>query len=187
MTRRMKVVDFLERVFWTFVAAFAAASGFSALFALDLATLQSAAIAGGVAASNVVLIYCRERLPFLPDPGAGLPGLPMSKPSTDTGEPLEPIPEIAGLEDRVRDSYPGGRENYDRMVKTLTEPLEHMSVPEIPDWVREEIEDEKTLREKAKDSMSAVSRGSLPPGTYVLPPGEFRFDSERGWVRKDDG
>lgn len=71
-----KTRDFLERLLWTFVAAFlgilvpASVSDLSAWQSI----LASAALAGGVAVANSVLIFARYRLSVLPDPGDGIPG-----------------------------------------------------------------------------------------------------------------
>lgn len=89
--------DLAERVFWTFVAAFLTSLlGAQALLAvieavadvsIDVTALGAATIAaafaGLTAAGNVLLVIARWRLSVLPDPGAGLPGLPAR--STDAG------------------------------------------------------------------------------------------------------
>ena len=72
----MKIRDLLERVLWTFVASFLGALAASPLLNLDVSALESAALAGLSAVVNVVLVVARARLSVLPDPGAGLPGLP---------------------------------------------------------------------------------------------------------------
>jgi len=77
--------DLIERVFWTAVSAalgtIPAAQLSSAIFELDLAALETVAVAGltaGLAAAaNALLVIARARLAVLPDPGAGLPGLPV--------------------------------------------------------------------------------------------------------------
>lgn len=79
--------DLIERVFWTAVSAalatIPAAQLSSAIFALDLDALETVAVAGltaGLAAAaNAILVIARARLAILPDPGAGLPGLPVSR------------------------------------------------------------------------------------------------------------
>ena len=88
----MNLRDTLERLWWTFVAAFIGTVTTSpVLLALvealsatpvniDIApvgyVLLSGAIAGLVAVANLVSLIARYRLSVLPDPGAGLPGLP---------------------------------------------------------------------------------------------------------------
>ena len=82
--------DLAERIWWTFVSAFlgsliaapfllgvigAAANTNLDISAIGAATI-SAAFAGFTAAANVLLVIARWRLSILPDPGAGLPGLP---------------------------------------------------------------------------------------------------------------
>lgn len=86
----MNLRDTIERLFWTFVAAFlgsvlgsplllAAIEGMADV-AIDLEVVQlallSGLVAGVVAVANAVLIIARSRLAVLPNPGAGLPGLP---------------------------------------------------------------------------------------------------------------
>ncbi len=82
--------DLAERVFWTFVAAFLGSLVGAPLVlqvlegladvSIDISALQailvSATFAGVTAAANVLLVIARWRLSVLPDPGAGLPGLP---------------------------------------------------------------------------------------------------------------
>lgn len=68
--------DLLERLVWTFVAAFVGALTGSAVLSLDVTALQAAAMAGLGAVANAVLVFARWRLSVLPDPGEGLPGLP---------------------------------------------------------------------------------------------------------------
>lgn len=70
----MSLRDTLERLVWTVVAA----SG-GALLAgpiVGVSAWQGAALVGLTAAINFVTIVGRARLAVLPDPGAGLPGLP---------------------------------------------------------------------------------------------------------------
>lgn len=82
--------DLAERVFWTFVSGFLGSllgapividvlEGLADV-SIDISALQamlvSATFAGLSAAANVVLVIARWRLSVLPDPGAGLPGLP---------------------------------------------------------------------------------------------------------------
>lgn len=72
--------DLLERLVWTFVAAFLttflAALAAGAGGAIDLSAIQSAAAAAGlaglIAVGNFVLIVARWRLSVLPNPGEGL-------------------------------------------------------------------------------------------------------------------
>lgn len=82
--------DLIERVFWTFIAAFLGSLVGAPLVlqvlegladvSIDISALQamlvSATFAGVTAVANVVLVIARWRLSVLPDPGAGLPGLP---------------------------------------------------------------------------------------------------------------
>lgn len=82
--------DLAERVFWSFVSGFLGSLIATPVMLdvienvadvqLDVSTLGalviSAAFAGFTAAANVVLVIARWRLSVLPDPGAGLPGLP---------------------------------------------------------------------------------------------------------------
>lgn len=68
--------DLLERILWTFVAAFLGALTGAAVLSLDVTALQAAAMAGLGAVANAVLVFARWRLSVLPDPGEGLPGLP---------------------------------------------------------------------------------------------------------------
>lgn len=74
------VRDLLERLVWTFVAAFLttllAALAAGATGSIDLSAIQSAlaaaALAGLIAVGNFVLIIARWRLSILPNPGEGL-------------------------------------------------------------------------------------------------------------------
>lgn len=88
----LKVRDALERLWWTFVAAFLTTLLASpALLALVQAlsstavtvdvspvgyAVLAAALAGLIAVGNALLIIARWRLAVLPNPGAGLPQLP---------------------------------------------------------------------------------------------------------------
>lgn len=72
----MNLRDTAERIFWTFLAAALGSLGTSELLSLDIAAWQSAALAGGAAVVNLVLLIARDRLAVLPSPGQGLPGLP---------------------------------------------------------------------------------------------------------------
>lgn len=79
------VRDLLERVFWTFVAAFLASLlGTPALIAvleaasgatIDISALQAAVVAavlaGLAAVANLILVIARWRLSVLPNPGDG--------------------------------------------------------------------------------------------------------------------
>ncbi len=85
--------DLIERIVWTFVAAFLGSLVGAPLVlqvlegladvSIDISALQamlvSATFAGVTAAANVVLVIARWRLSVLPDPGAGLPGLPTAR------------------------------------------------------------------------------------------------------------
>ncbi len=85
--------DLIERIVWTFVAAFLGSLLGAPLVlevlegladvSIDISALQamlvSATFAGVTAAANVVLVIARWRLSVLPDPGAGLPGLPTAR------------------------------------------------------------------------------------------------------------
>lgn len=70
--------DLAERLFWTFVSAFGGALTGSALLGLDVDALQAAAVAGLGALINAVLVIARWRLSVLPNPGEGLPGVPVA-------------------------------------------------------------------------------------------------------------
>lgn len=70
----MNVVDTLERLFWTVVAA--ALSNIGAAQVFDLSAWEAAAMAGLNGGLTFVLLVARYRLSVLPEPGAGLPGLP---------------------------------------------------------------------------------------------------------------
>lgn len=90
----MKLRDALERLLWTFVAAFLGALLGSPILlavveaaadvAVDLSLVQtalvSATLAGLIAVANAVLIIARWRLSILPNPGDGVPGLPVLPP-----------------------------------------------------------------------------------------------------------
>jgi hypothetical protein len=66
--------DTAERLFWTLVAAFLGALGVSDV--LDISTVDAALAATAAAGVNFLLLIARARLAVLPDPGAGLPGIP---------------------------------------------------------------------------------------------------------------
>lgn len=70
----MNVRDTLERLFWTVVAA--ALTNLSTVGLLDIAAWKGAALAALNGAATFVLLVARSRLAVLPEPGAGLPGLP---------------------------------------------------------------------------------------------------------------
>lgn len=74
----MKFRDAIERIFWTAVAAAGMAVAGAAL--LDVETWKAAAMAASAAAIDAVLLIARWRLSVLPNPGAGLPGLPVKDP-----------------------------------------------------------------------------------------------------------
>ncbi len=83
----MNLRDTLERLWWTLLAAFLGALGVGDL--LDISTLDAAVTAAAAAGVNFLLIVARARLAVLPDPGAGLPGLPSRAPTaggTDAGQ-----------------------------------------------------------------------------------------------------
>lgn len=69
--------DLAERILWTFVAAFLGALTGAAVLSLDVTALEAAAMAGLGAVANAVLVIARWRLSVLPNPGEGLPGLPV--------------------------------------------------------------------------------------------------------------
>jgi hypothetical protein len=85
--------DLVERVFWTFVSGFLSALLGTPLIQavienvakvqIDVSALGAALIAatfaGFAAAANVVMVIARWRLSVLPDPGAGMPGLPTNR------------------------------------------------------------------------------------------------------------
>lgn len=70
----MNLRDLAERLWWTLLAAFLGALGVGDL--LDISTLDAAITATAAAGVNFLLLVARARLSVLPDPGAGLPGLP---------------------------------------------------------------------------------------------------------------
>lgn len=79
----MNLRDTAERIFWTFVAGALSSLGVGELLSLDLALWQTAALAGGAAVANLVLLIARARLAVLPAPGEGLPGLPAERGAGD--------------------------------------------------------------------------------------------------------
>jgi len=64
-----KISDTIERLFWTFVAAFVGQLVGAAVLDLGVSAIQSAAVAGLGAVANAVLLLARWRLSVLPDPG----------------------------------------------------------------------------------------------------------------------
>lgn len=74
----MKFRDLAERLLWTVVAAALTNLVGTGLVGLDL--WQAAALSGINGGFTFLLVVARWRLSVLPDPGAGLPGLP-----TETG------------------------------------------------------------------------------------------------------
>lgn len=75
MTLSKTYRDFLERLVWTALSAGLAALA-SVGFGADGA--EAALNAALTAAINAALIFSRQRLAFLPDPGDGLPKLPVA-------------------------------------------------------------------------------------------------------------
>jgi len=68
-----KIRDTIERLFWTFVAAFGGGLVGPALFpAIDVSAVQAAALAGVAAVVNAVTLLARDRLAFLPTPGQAI-------------------------------------------------------------------------------------------------------------------
>jgi hypothetical protein len=70
--------DLAERVAWSVVQAAIANLGAAAVFNID--AWKAAALAGITGGVAVVSVIARWRLSVLPDPGAGLPGLPVEDP-----------------------------------------------------------------------------------------------------------
>lgn len=81
----MNLRDMAERLFWTLLAAFLGALGVGDL--LDISTLDAAITATAAAGVNFLLLVARARLAVLPEPGAGLPGLPVEE-TVDVNERL---------------------------------------------------------------------------------------------------
>ena len=73
----MQVRDFLERLVWTFVVAAAANATAAAVFDIDW--WEMAAATGIAAVIQSVVVFARWRLSVLPNPGEGLPGLPVDR------------------------------------------------------------------------------------------------------------
>jgi hypothetical protein len=68
-----KVRDTIERLFWTFVAAFGGGLVAPALIpSIDVSAIQAAALAGVAAVVNAVTLIARDRLAVLPAPGQAL-------------------------------------------------------------------------------------------------------------------
>jgi hypothetical protein len=84
----MKIRDTLERLWWTMLAAFL--GGLSVGGALDISTLDAALIAAATAGVNFLTLVARWRLSVLPEPGEGLPGLPVEE------EPVYASQRISG-------------------------------------------------------------------------------------------
>lgn len=74
-----KVKDILERILWTMVSA---ALGAIPVALADLPPMLLVPITGAI---NWLLIQVRERAPWLPGPGEGLPGLRATGSRTDAG------------------------------------------------------------------------------------------------------
>jgi len=96
----MRFRDALERLLWTFLAGFLGALLGSPILVevieaaadvpVDLSllwlALVSAILAGLVAVANALLILARYRLSVLPNPGEGVPGLPVEPPPVATAD-----------------------------------------------------------------------------------------------------
>lgn len=74
----MNLRDSAERLAWTLLAAFL--GGLSVGEALDISTMDAAVAATATAGVNFLLLVARARLAVLPEPGEGLPGLPVEEP-----------------------------------------------------------------------------------------------------------
>jgi hypothetical protein len=82
---QVRVRDWLERLFWTALAAFLGALSappVGDVIGLDisLSALEAAFLAAVSAAVNFLSLVARARLAVLPEPGEGLPGLPVEEP-----------------------------------------------------------------------------------------------------------
>lgn len=78
----MNFRDTLERLAWTVVAAAGGAIGTEEITAKNASTLAVVAVfAGLTAVVNFVTLLARSKVPALPDPGEGLPGLPVDPPA----------------------------------------------------------------------------------------------------------
>ncbi len=73
----MNLRDSAERLFWTVVAAFL--GGLTVGDIINISTLDAAIAAAASAGVNFLLIVARSRLAVLPEPGQGLPGLPVEE------------------------------------------------------------------------------------------------------------
>lgn len=74
----MNIRDLAERLVWTVVAAFGGGLVGSGIdWPISLDAWDAARLAALTAGINFVLIVARQRLAVLPDPGQGLPGLPV--------------------------------------------------------------------------------------------------------------
>lgn len=71
----MQIRDTFERLFWTVLSAFLGALAVGGV--VDISTLDAAIAAAAGAGVNFILIVARWRLSVLPEPGDGLPGLPV--------------------------------------------------------------------------------------------------------------
>lgn len=71
----MNYRDLAERLFWSVLVA--ALTNFGSVDFLDIAAWKAAALAGINAGVTMLLLVARSRLAVLPDPGEGLPGLPV--------------------------------------------------------------------------------------------------------------
>ena len=74
----MNFRDMAERLVWTLIAAFLGALGVSDM--IDISAVQAGITAAASAGVNFILLVARARLAVLPEPGAGLPGLPTDSP-----------------------------------------------------------------------------------------------------------
>lgn len=72
----MKIRDAAERMFWTALAAFLGSLSAGAIFSYNLGVVRAAGIAALGTVITGATVFARARLAVLPDPGAGLPGLP---------------------------------------------------------------------------------------------------------------
>lgn len=65
--------DTIERLFWTFVAAFGGGLLVPALIpTIDLSAIEAAALSGVAAVVNAVTLLARDRLAFLSTPGQAI-------------------------------------------------------------------------------------------------------------------
>lgn len=75
----MNYRDFFERLLWAVVSAV------GGVVAVALADLDLAWVPIAVAAVNALTQFARAKLSFLPNPGSGLPGLPVQPGEPDEG------------------------------------------------------------------------------------------------------